>query len=1089
MAEHWYKDAVIYQVHVRSFFDANDDGYGDFQGLLQKIPYLQELGVNTLWLLPFYRSPLRDDGYDISDFKEILPVHGTVDDFKEVLNEAHGRGLRIITELVLNHTSDQHPWFQEARQPGSPKRDWYVWSDTPEKYEEVRIIFKDTEHSNWSWDPVAGAYYWHRFFSHQPDLNWDNPAVEKAMHEVMFYWLDMGVDGLRLDAVPYLYEREGTSSENLPETLDAIKRLRRAMDERYGGEKVLLAEANQWPEDTLPYFGDGDGVQMAFNFPIMPRMYLALRRENRRPLVEMLHLTEDIPEDAQWAVFLRNHDELTLEMVTDEERDFMYNEYATDRQFRLNLGIRRRLAPLLGGDRRRIELMNALLMSLKGSPIMYYGDEIGMGDNMFLGDRNGVRTPMQWSSDRNAGFSRAAFHNLFLPTINEGRYSFRFVNVEESQKDPHSLYHFMRRLLAIRNRHGAIFGRGEMQILDVDNPSILAFTRSYDGQTVLVTANLSRFSQSFELPLQDFAGRTPVELFGRKPFPPIENGGAYRHALGPHGFTWFALPQAGFEQPSDARLPPVDMPETPFERPLPTLTMAGGLETMLVDTMLEGGARGRLEEFLPEWLRIQRWFGSKARPIGHVRLEDAVRLRAGASPVYLTTLRVAYDDGDVERYFLPIGTADRASANALVEQRPNAAIAWLDGPARDEQLLLCDATADPGFWIDLYDATRRGWKGRSVKGLYVAERTPEAELVPAEGAEIVGVEQSNSSAILTGAAFGKLYRKLSYGTNAEAEMLAYLTDAGFPFVPRMKGDLVYRRGELEVTLGIFQENLDGDGDAWSYTLREYGNYLERVGGEEAPGYEPPARYDEEIPVWLQDTAPEVLELAKLLGVRTAELHRTMAKATQPALAPEPTGQDELAALAARIRGEARQTQEQLGAAGHGLAPALFDRADTLLDTLAELPGGWAKIRIHGDYHLGQVLQAKSEFYLLDFEGEPARPAEERRTKEQALRDVAGMLRSFDYAGLVSVRDGDAAGSRAQWGHLLTRWAEAAYLEAYLSTAGDDAAFLPDDPATRDLVLWAYTFDKVLYEVRYELGSRPAWVELPLNGLERLLRAS
>ena len=499
----WYKDAVIYELHVRSFYDSNNDGFGDFQGLREKLPYLDSLGVNTLWLLPFLESPLKDDGYDTADYLRILPVHGTMEDFEAFVEEAHGRGMRVITELVLNHTSDQHPWFQEARDPRSPKHDWYVWSETTEKYQEARIIFTDTEMSNWTWDRQAGKYYWHRFFSHQPDLNYDNPDVREALKEIMFFWLDKGVDGLRLDAVPYLYEREGTNCENLPETIDYIKRLRQAIEERYGPGRVLLAEANQWPEDTLPYFGDGDGVQMAFNFPIMPRLYMALRRENRRPFVEMLEFTEDIPEEAQWAIFLRNHDELTLEMVTDEERDYMYHEYAADDRFRINVGIRRRLAPLLGGERRRIELMNALLFSLKGSPIIYYGDEIGMGDDPFLGDRNGVRTPMQWSPDKNGGFSRAPHHKLFMPPINRGQYSYEFVNVENAEEDPHSLLHFMRRLIALRQQHKHTFGRGSFELLPVENQSILAFLREYEDNRILVVANLSRFVQSVELPALD----------------------------------------------------------------------------------------------------------------------------------------------------------------------------------------------------------------------------------------------------------------------------------------------------------------------------------------------------------------------------------------------------------------------------------------------------------------------------------------------------------------------------------------------------------------------------------------------------------
>ncbi|ADI14542.1 maltose alpha-D-glucosyltransferase [Truepera radiovictrix] len=1087
----WYKDAVIYQVHVRSFFDANNDGYGDFEGLRQKLPYLEELGVNTLWLLPFYESPLRDDGYDIADYLKVLPVHGNLDDFKAFLDEAHARGMRVITELVLNHTSDQHPWFQEARQPGSKKRDWYVWSDTAEKYKDVRIIFTDTEHSNWTWDPVAGAYYWHRFFSHQPDLNWDNPEVERALHEVLFYWLDMGVDGLRLDAVPYLYEREGTSGENLPETLDAIKRLRAAIEERYGPGRILLAEANQWPEDTLPYFGDpesGDGVQMAFNFPLMPRMYLALRRESRQPIVEMLRLTDGIPESAQWALFLRNHDELTLEMVTDEERDFMYNEYAADRQFRINLGIRRRLAPLLGGERRRIELMNALMLSLKGSPIIYYGDEIGMGDNTFLGDRNGVRTPMQWSADRNGGFSRAPFHQLFLPPINEGPYSYGFVNVEEAQRSAHSLYGFMQRILRLRNQHAKTFGRGSLEVLEVENERVFAFLRHYEGETILVVANLSRYAQAASLPLQRYAGAVPIELFSQAPFPAITDGaGGYPLTLSPHGFFWFVLKEPGEETGEAAP------EEEPFERPLQTLKTSGGLETVLVDTMVQGDAKARLERALPDFLGAQRWFGSKEKAIARTKLVDAVRLQADP-PIYLTLVRVEFEDGSLERYFLPLTLKTGEAARALLDAHGRAAVAWLSGPSG--RALLHDATADEGFWLALYRAAQRSWRGRSLQGLYSAGATPGVRLPEVEHATPAEVEQSNSSASYEGKVFGKLYRKLEDERNPELELLSYLTRAEFPFVPQLQGEVRFRRGELHFTLGVFQSFIPGGEDAWRYALEESARFFGRTAEATPPEGELPTTFADPAPAWLEDAAGESLQLASLLGVRTAELHAVLARAEGAAMAPEAVTGDDLRALASRVRRNAEETLAQLEAQGTALDRTVLEAKLAALEALAEQEERltWQQIRIHGDYHLGQVVRAESELYILDFEGEPIRPLQERRKRDSALRDVAGMLRSLEYAGLMAQRThaqetGAAQEATAPWTELLIRWSEAVFLEAYFSTAGEGASFLPSDLEARDLLLWAYQLDKVLYEVRYELGSRPDWVWLPLKGLARLLGAS
>jgi maltose alpha-D-glucosyltransferase / alpha-amylase len=541
---HWYKDAIIYQLHVKAFNDSTGDGVGDFAGLSEKLDYIADLGVTAIWLLPFYPSPLRDDGYDIAEYTNVHPDYGTLREFRSFVREAHRRGLRVITELVVNHTSDQHAWFAESRSNrDNAKRDWYVWSDTDQRYAGARIIFTDTEQSNWAWDQGSQQYYWHRFFTHQPDLNYDNPAVVRAVLRVLRFWLDLGVDGLRLDAVPYLVEREGTSCENLPETHAVLRRLRAAVDERYSG-RMLLAEANQWPPDVLPYFGDMDGPEchMAFHFPLMPRIWIALRREDRFPIVEIMSQTPEIPDDAQWALFLRNHDELTLEMVTDEERDFMYNEYAADRRMRINLGIRRRLAPLVDNSRRRMELLNSLLLSMRGTPVIYYGDEIGMGDNVYLGDRNGVRTPMQWTGDRNAGFSRADVHALYAPLVADPVYGYQAVNVEAQQRTPGSLLNWMKRIISVRREY-PVFGRGSLEFLHPENRRVLAYLREWDGLTILCVANLSRFAQYVELDLERFAGRVPVELIGRVHFPRVGDL-PYLLTLGPHDFLWFELTQA-----------------------------------------------------------------------------------------------------------------------------------------------------------------------------------------------------------------------------------------------------------------------------------------------------------------------------------------------------------------------------------------------------------------------------------------------------------------------------------------------------------------------------------------------------------------
>ena len=828
----WYKDAVIYQLHVRSFFDANNDGYGDFEGLRRKLPYLEELGVNTLWLMPFFQSPLRDDGYDISDYYQILPVHGTLEDFKRFLDEAHGRGMKVIIELVLNHTSIDHPWFQEARKPNSPMRDWYVWSDTPEKYKGVRVIFKDFETSNWTFDPVAKAYYWHRFYWHQPDLNWDNPEVEKAIHQVMFFWADLGVDGFRLDAIPYLYEREGTSCENLPETIEAVKRLRKALEERYGPGKILLAEANMWPEETLPYFGDGDGVHMAYNFPLMPRIFMALRREDRGPIETMLKETEGIPETAQWALFLRNHDELTLEKVTEEEREFMYEAYAPDPKFRINLGIRRRLMPLLGGDRRRYELLTALLLTLKGTPIVYYGDEIGMGDNPFLGDRNGVRTPMQWSQDRNAGFSRAPYHALFLPPVSEGPYSYHFVNVEAQRENPHSLLSFNRRFLALRNQHAKIFGRGSLTLLPVENRRVLAYLREHEGERVLVVANLSRYTQAFDLPLEAYQGLVPVELFSQQPFPPVE--GRYRLTLGPHGFALFAL------KPVEAvlHLPSPDWAEEPApeEADLPRVHMPGGPEVLLVDTLVHERGREELLNALAQTLKEKSWLALKPQKVA---LLDALRFQKDP-PLYLTLLQL--ENHRTLQVFLPLLWSPQRREGPGLFARTHGQ------PGHFYELSL-----DPGFYRLLLARLKEGCEGRSLRAYYRGRHpgpVPEAVdllrpgLAAGEGVWVqLGLVQDG-------------------GLDRTERVLPRLD---LPWVLRPEGGLFWERGASRRVLALTGSLPPGrPQDLFAALEVRLLESLPRLRGH-APG----------TPGLLPGALHETEALVRLLGVRLALLHRAL----------------------------------------------------------------------------------------------------------------------------------------------------------------------------------------------------------------------
>ncbi len=1097
----WYKDAVIYEVRTRSFFDSDGDGIGDLRGLTAKLDYLQDLGIDTLWLLPFYPSPLKDDGYDISDYTEVHPEIGTIRDFKTVLKEAHRRGLRVVTELVLNHTSDHHPWFQQARRaaPGTSRRDFYVWSDSPDRFSDARIIFKDFESSNWTWDPVAGSYYWHRFYSHQPDLNFDNPRVKKAMFQVVDFWLSMGVDGLRLDAVPYLYEREGTNCENLPEVHDYLRQLRSYIDERYR-DRMLLAEANQWPEDAATYFGEGKECHMAFHFPIMPRLFMAIQMEDRFPIVDILHQTPSIDGNGQWALFLRNHDELTLEMVTDEERDYMYRVYASDRSARLNLGIRRRLAPLLGNDRKKIELMNALLFSMPGTPVIYYGDEIGMGDNIYLGDRNGVRTPMQWNGDRNAGFSRANPQRLFLPVIIDPEYHFETVNVETQQNNPHSLLWWMKRLIALRKRHRAL-GRGSLEILSSRNHSVLAFCREWEDERILVVSNLSRFPQSAELDLSRFHGLTPVELFGGSEFPTIRRK-SYPLSVGPHSFYWFSLERRG---PQVVR---VDS----RGRAIPV--KADWREAVV------GDARGALGAVLPEYLRNQRWFGGKSRKIASVDVVDALRV-PGASAI-LATLEVRYADGETESYLLPLSFAPGGEGEQIEAARAEAVVAAVEIESSGERGYVYDGLLDPGLSEALFDAIKHRRRTKGASGTAFARTTKAFRGLDTGGPmkiQVGGLEQSNTSVRFGNRFILKLFRRLQKGVSPDLSIGRVLTErARFPHVPPLAGWIEYRPAgggsearseDAGVTLGILHGFVPNEGDCWDYTLHWLGRYYERVLSRAAnePLAPPPSPTggllppEEElsVPDDVSDWVGGYLDWVRLLGRRTAELHASLASASQdPEFVPEPFSklyQRSVYQSMRNLTGHVmRRLKDRAGVVPPGLKapvrklleqePALLARFHRLLDRRV----GGMRIRCHGDYHLGQVLFTGKDFAIIDFEGEPARPISERRIKRSPLRDVAGMLRSFQYAAYAALPGYTRHGvgrtidlpKLEPWARFWTRWAAASFLDAYL--AFTTAKLLPSTRAEIELLLEVLILEKVVYEVGYELDNRPRWLAIPLQAL-------
>ncbi|HEY8202061.1 MAG TPA: maltose alpha-D-glucosyltransferase [Actinomycetota bacterium] len=1105
----WYQDAVIYELHVRAFADSDGDGIGDFRGLIGKLDYLQDLGVTAIWLLPFYPSPLRDDGYDISNYIEINPAYGTLRDFKQFLREARREGIRVITELVINHTSDQHPWFQRARRAkrGSSARNFYVWSDTPERYRDARIIFKDFESSNWAWDPVAQAYYWHRFYAHQPDLNFDNLEVRRAIFSVVDFWLEMGIDGLRLDAIPYLFEREGTNCENLQETHHFLKDLRAHVDRNFTN-RMLLAEANQWPEDAVNYFGNGDECHMAFHFPLMPRMFMSIRQEERFPIIDILSQTPAIPGSCQWAIFLRNHDELTLEMVTDEERDYMYRAYADDPQARINLGIRRRLAPLLGNNRRMIEMMNGLLFSLPGTPVLYYGDEIGMGDNIYLGDRNGVRSPMQWSSDRNAGFSRANPQKLYLPVIIDPEYHAEACNVEAQQNNPHSLLWWTKRLISLRKEYRA-FGRGTLEMLFPENRRVLAFFRTYENERILVLANLSRQVQYVELDLSAHVGMTPVELFGKTQFPRIGEL-PYFLTLGPYAFYWFAL---------ERRQQPVSVGS--WSPPMLTIQAIEG-EFDVFDKK----GRDALESILPSYLMGRRWFGAKGREIKSAEIVEQVPIPGEGRPAqirgHLVFVHVEYTEGDPDTYVMTLGVAPSATVPELEQWLAHIVLARFnvkDG-SPDGEMVIYDALWDQRFSRALLTAVekRRRLKGshgelvatptQAFKGLMAGTGSGPPGLDPT----VLGAEQSNTSVVYGNRAILKIVRRTESGENPDLEIGRFLTAKGFPHTSPTIGSIEYvphgaatERRSRAMSVAILQGFVPNEGDAWQYTLDNLQGYADHVLTRRSHQQGPPP-----LPaVLLLDLAecepPEIahemmgsyLESARLLGQRTAEMHLALAGDPDDGdFAPEPFTQfyqrslyQSMRALTIQVfqvlRGRVIQIPQSVQILD--LEKEVIERFHTLLEGRITA----CRIRCHGDYHLGQVLYTGKDFVIIDFEGEPARPLTERRIKRPAMKDVAGMVRSFHYAaystllGETGTIYHDKAPVLEPWLDFWYAWVSASFLRSYQSVAAR-ASFLPPSRAELDVLLDAFLLEKALYELGYEVNNRPSWVKIPIKGILDLI---
>jgi maltose alpha-D-glucosyltransferase/alpha-amylase len=1204
----WYKDAIIYELHVRAFADSNNDGIGDFPGLLTKLDYLKDLGITCIWLLPFFPSPLHDDGYDISNYIDVNPSYGTLSDFKAVLDAAHQRGMQVMIELVVNHTSDQHPWFKAARAapPGSPERDMYVWTNNGEKYKDARIIFTDTEKSNWTWDEAAKAYYWHRFFSHQPDLNFDNPLVLEEVLKAMRFWLDMGVDALRIDAIPYLCERDGTSCENLPETHAIVKALRAAIDGEYAN-RLILAEANQWPADVRPYFGDGDECHMAFHFPLMPRIYMALRQEDRLPITDIMAQTPPIPGNCQWGLFLRNHDELTLEMVTDDERDYMYFAYSADPRMRINVGIRRRLAPLVDNSRRRIELLNSLLLSFPGTPILYYGDEIGMGDNIYLGDRNGVRTPMQWTSDRNAGFSKCDPARLYFPVVMDPVYGYQVVNVEAQLSDQSSLLQWTRNMIALRKLF-QVFGRGTLTFLNPTNRKILAYLRQLeqsDGfcETVLCVANLSRFAQPVTLDLSSYDGYQPVEMLGYVSFPEITRE-PYSLTLAPYSFLWLELQKVSPSEES-----PSDLTVQGAETSTPEETLAAPVLTGSWAELLSGAGVSILGPALREWLPRKRWFGAKTRNIESVGVRNWVELPAisdtfnaggeiGAATARpaLVFFNIHYFEGSPDVYQIPLAMSTGEQLDAIVANQPESVVAKFTGgtgsvivhdavilgDVQCELLRLIAANAtlsvshdakplpgsgsvpEPPLDVDLSkpaempvavspaplsaqpgetaapprtDAPTTPSSGarrmQPRESPSAGDSVPEGERLDARAStafspelatqhlpsRVGSAEQSNTSILFGKQLFLKLYRRLQPEENPDVEVGRFLTEvAHFSRIPPFLGEISISSGsEGKTTVAMLQGMVANDGDGWQWFLDRLTPWLANCAQ-----FSPPRL--PKTPGWLSEPEPvpdelkpiqETLGAAALLGKRTAELHLALASNTSLAsFASEPLTNEDLQRDAKRIEAQIKSSIDALKLKLPKLDDAISDRAGLLLSRRAELiecaqsitavSSAGQRIRIHGDYHLGQTLhipgkndgaenpeQGRDDFVLLDFEGEPARPIEERRRKQSPLKDVVGMIRSFSYAAysaidrsLVANGGSDAAAdsaSRVGWAQLWQHAASTWFLSSYRESIAANPSLLPQ-PGEAQILLDAYLLEKALYELLYELDNRPTWVHIPINSI-------
>ena len=1088
---YWYKDAIIYELHIKAFFDSNGDGIGDFEGLMHKLDYLEDLGVTAIWLLPFYPSPLRDDGYDIADYYSINSSYGDVDDFKIFLKEAHDRGLKVITELVINHTSDQHEWFQKARKApkGSKERDYYVWSDDPHKYKDARIIFTDTEPSNWSWDAEAQSYYWHRFFSHQPDLNFDNPQVQQEVFDIMDYWCEMGVDGFRLDAVPYLFEREDTNCENLPQTHEFLKKLRAHVDKKYD-DKLLLAEANMWPEDSAAYFGDGDECHMNYHFPIMPRMFMAVKMEDRYPIIDIIDQTPEIPENCQWGIFLRNHDELTLEMVTDEERDYMYKVYTKDPQAKINVGIRHRLAPLLENNRSKIELMNVLLFSLPGTPIIYYGDEIGMGDNFYLGDRDGVRTPMQWTADRNGGFSMANPQKLYLPLIIDPEYKYESINVETQQMISSSLLWWMKRIIGMRKKYKA-FGRGDIEFLSPANSKIIAYTRTFEDENILVLGNLSRFSQPAELDLEDYKGYTPVEVFSHNRFPQISER-PYLFTLSPYGYYWFVLEK--------------ERERVEGETEIPVLKIDNW------NNLLKNRTLQKLSgQILPPYLKHRRWFESAGRTLQEIKINESIEVKIKDLPTRIIILEVTYNEGLPELYQLPVSFASVENETLLNEIPKRGIITKLK--IGEQEGYLFDSVYAEDFRDHLIESFRKSKRSKAGSGEleFSVEKSIIENLSDEARSELVSTEHRQTIITYGNELIFKLYRKLDLTFNPDVETIKFLSKkTDFEKISRYAGAIKFnQRSGKPYYFGMLQQKTENQGEVWDHVKDSLERYYERVLTttrdieiEKADNHIAEPLGYEEFPESIREMMGIILpERIYQLGEFTAELHDSLSQhSVDKDFDKEESSLHYQRSLFSGLQTLTRTSLEKLKKVMKDLPVDTAEEAREVLELKNEILDCFKdiydhkipvmKIRTHGDYHLRQILWTGREYIMNSFEGDPSKSFSERRIRRSAMRDLAAMIRSLHYAAYSNILSPEydqqrKEGNLEEWAETWHYYVSRLYIKGYFDKAGNKD-YVPKKHEDFKILMHTFLLEKSLTELNYEIENRPEWIIIPLRGIKAVL---